>query len=85
MIVPAKKRLFQQALIILDKVTIGLPFVIIWLANVILISCFTKEIKLRRGKKISLKKDKKIFRVYQIIFIMGLIVLILFEVKFLIN
>lgn len=40
-------------LIILDKVTIGFPFVIIWLANVVLISCFTKEIKLRRGNKIS--------------------------------
>jgi len=48
-------------LVLLHKEIIALPFVIIWLINNVLISFYTKEIKLRRGNKVSLKKEKNIF------------------------
>lgn len=71
-------------LVLLHKEIIALPFVIIWLINNVLISFYTKEIKLRRGNKVSLKK-KKIFFIYQICFVIDIIILVLFELKLLIK
>ena len=72
-------------LVLLHKEIIALPFVIIWLINNVLISFYTKEIKLRRGNKVSLKKEKKCFFIYQICFVIGIIILVLFELKLLIK
>lgn len=71
-------------LVLLHKEIIALLFVIIWLINNVLISFYTKEIKLRRGNKVSLKKEK-IFFIYQICFVIGIIILVLFELKLLIK
>ena len=66
-------------LVLIHKEIIALPFVIIWLINNVLISFYTKEIKLRRGNKVSLKK---IFFIYQICFVIGIIILVLFELNY---
>ena len=71
-------------LFLIKKESIAFAFLIIWLINSLLISLYTKEIKLKRGNKITLKKDKKLFIAYQISFIIGIIVLILLELKLII-
>jgi len=71
-------------LFLIKKESIAFAFLIIWLINSLLISSYTKEIKLKRGNKITLKKDKKLFIAYQISFIIGIIVLILLELKLII-
>ena len=72
-------------LFLIKRETVAFSFLIIWLINSLLISSYTKEIKLRRGKKIALKKDKKLFIVYQISLMIGIIVLILLELKLIIE
>ena len=44
---------------------------------------YTKEVKLRRNNKITLKKDKKLFITYQIILVIGIIILIILKLKLL--
>ena len=68
-------------LFLIKKESIAFAFLIIWLINSLLISSYTKEIKLKRGNKITLKKDKKLFIAYQISLMIGIIVLILLELK----
>lgn len=69
-------------LFLIKRKAIAVAFLIIWLINSLLISLYTKEIKLKRGNKITLKKDKKLFIAYQISLI---IVLILLELKLIIE
>lgn len=69
-------------LVLLHKEILALPFVIIWLINNVLISFYTKEIKLRRGNKVSLKKN--IFYLSNM-FLIGITILVLFELKLLIK
>lgn len=72
-------------LFLIKRETIAVAFLIIWLINSLLISLYTKEIKLKRGNKITLKKDKKLFIAYQISLMIGIIVLILLELKFIVE
>ena len=72
-------------LFLIKRKAIAVAFLIIWLINSLLISLYTKEIKLKRGNKITLKKDKKLFIAYQISLIIGIIVLILLELKLIIE
>jgi len=72
-------------LFLIKRKAIAVAFLIIWLINSLLIPLYTKEIKLKRGNKITLKKDKKLFIAYQISLIIGIIVLILLELKLIIE
>jgi len=72
-------------LFLIKKESIAFAFLIIWLINSLLISSYTKEIKLKRGNKITLKKDKKLFIAYQISLMIGIIVLILLELKLIVE
>ena len=72
-------------LFLIKKESIAFAFLIIWLINSFLISSYTKEIKLKRGNKITLKKDKKLFIAYQISLMIGIIVLILLELKLIVE
>ena len=72
-------------LFLIKRKAIAVAFLIIWLINSLLISLYTKEIKLKRGNKITLKKDKKLFMAYQISLIIGIIVLVLLELKLIIE
>jgi hypothetical protein len=72
-------------LFLIKRKTIAVAFLIIWLINSLLISLYTKEIKLKRDNKITLKKDKKLFIAYQISLIIGIIVLILLDLKLIIE
>ena len=72
-------------LFLIKRKAIAVAFLIIWLINSLLISLYTKEIKLKRGNKITLKKDKKLFIAYQISLIIGIIVLILLDLKLIIE
>lgn len=72
-------------LFLIKRKAIAVAFLIIWLINSLLISLYTKEIKLKRGNKITLKKDKKLFIAYQISLIIGIIVLIPLELKLIVE
>ena len=72
-------------LFLIKRKAIAVAFLIIWLINSLLIPLYTKEIKLKRGNKITLKKDKKLFIAYQISLIIGIIVLILLELKLIVE
>ena len=72
-------------LFLIKRKAIAVTFLIIWLINSLLISSYTKEIKLKRGNKITLKKDKKLFIAYQISLMIGIIVLILLELKLIVE
>ena len=72
-------------LFLIKRKAIAVAFLIIWLINSLLISLYTKEIKLKRGNKITLKKDKRLFIAYQISLIIGIIILILLELKLIIE
>ena len=63
--------------------TIAFLFIIICLINLFFINLYTKEIKLKRNNKITLKQNKHWFIVYQIGLVIGIIILILFELKLL--
>lgn len=56
-------------------------FIIIWLTNMFFINLYTKEIKLKRNNKITLKQNKHWFIIYQISLLIGITILILFELK----
>lgn len=72
-------------LFLIKRKAIAVAFLIIWLINSLFISLYTKEIKLKRGNKITLKKDKKLFIAYQISLMIGILVLILLELKLIIE
>ena len=72
-------------LFLIKKESIAFAFLIIWLINSLLISSYTKEIKLKQGNKITLKKDKKLFIAYQISLMIGIIVLIFLELKLIVE
>lgn len=58
-------------------------FIIIWLTNMFFINLYTKEIKLKRNNKITLKQNKHWFIIYQMSLLIGITILILFELKLL--
>lgn len=69
---------------IFRKDAFAFMFIIIWLINALFVSLYTKEVKLRRNNTITLKKNKKLFITYQIIMVIGIFILIIFELKLMI-